>query len=67
LRVPLVVAVTVERLKVAKIIRSSESSRYEVIYFQQVFVPEVQSTPSALPLLLFQQLPQRAMEHGVLS
>src|SRR5260370_16376065 len=61
----LVVAMSMESLKVDKCIRTSEMVRYDVIYFYQISICERQSAVTASPFVIFQQLPKRAVYHWV--
>jgi hypothetical protein len=63
---PLIVAMPVEGLKVGKCISTSQAERPDVIYFYQISILEIQSTVSASPFVVFQQLSKRTVRHWVI-
>ena len=63
---PLIVAMSMESLKVRKCLCASQTEREDVIYFYQIPILEVQSTVSASPFVVFQQFSKRTVRHRVI-
>ena len=63
---PLIVAMSMESLKVRKCLCASQTEREDVIYFYQIPILEVQSTVSASSFVAFEQLSERAVCHGMI-
>src|SRR5712692_7698583 len=63
---PLIVAMPMESLKVCKCIPTSQAEREDVIYFYHIPILEIQSTVSASPFVVFQQLSKRTVRHRVI-
>ena len=64
---PLIMAMSMESLKVRKCLCASQTEREDVIYFYQIPILEVQPTISTSPFIAFQQLSDCAVCHGMLS
>src|SRR5215469_3396802 len=62
---PLIVAMSMESLKIRDGVCATQTERPDVIYFYQIPILKVQSTEPTLPLLIFQQLSHGAVSQGM--